>query len=260
MDSKESFDTIKRFSGKVENYVKYRPHYPEELIWAFQDKMDLQKYHVVADVGSGSGISAELFVNNGNTVYAVEPNYEMRGSAEQFYANADMSGQFVSVDGTAEKTGLPDDSIDFLIAGQALHWFNQDDFIVEIQRILKPTGWLGFFWNSRSLDAGFNMDYNHFLERFAIDFDKADEKAFRQTRMHDIFSNLVKIRLQNRQQFNQEGLIGRFLSSSYAPNEDSTEYEPMIQALKTLFETHERKGSVVFNYDVELYYGKFPRF
>ena len=97
MDSKESFDTIKRFSGKVVNYVKYRPHYPEELIWAFQDKMDLQKYHVVADVGSGSGISAELFVNNGNTVYAVEPNYEMRGSAEQFYATADMPGQFVEL-------------------------------------------------------------------------------------------------------------------------------------------------------------------
>ena len=71
--------------------------------------------------------------------------------------------------------------------------------------------------------------------------------------------NLVQVKLQNRQQFNEEGLIGRFLSSSYAPSADATEYEPMIQALKTLFETHQRKGSVIFNYDVELYYGKLPR-
>lgn len=259
MGSDEKFDTINRFSNRVDNFVKYRPRYPEELIWAFQDNMELQKFHVLADVGSGTGISAELFIKNGNTVYAIEPNYEMRGAAEQFYANSDLGGQFVSVDATAEKTGLPEDSVDFVIAGQALHWFDQDAFLVEIERILKPTGWLGFFWNSRSLSAGFNMSYNHFLEEFAIDFDKTDEKSFRKTRMHDVFANLVQVKLQNRQIFNFEGLKGRFLSTSYAPKLDSLQYEPMMKALKELFDTHQRKGEIIFNYDVELYYGKLPR-
>ncbi len=256
MGTEKPFDTVKRFSDRVENYVKYRPRYPQELLEIFQTKMGLMPDHVLADVGSGTGISAELFINNGNTVYAVEPNYEMRGAAEAFYSDKNFPGQFVSVSGSAENTGLPSDSVDYIIAGQALHWFDQDAFLVEIERILKPDGSLGFFWNSRSLSAGFNMDYNHFLERFSMDFDKTDEKKFRQTRMHVVFESLTQEKLTNRQIFDFEGLKGRFLSSSYAPQPGSNEYQPMLKALQTLFETHQRKGSVIFNYDVELYYGK----
>ncbi|MHA2277004.1 MAG: class I SAM-dependent methyltransferase, partial [Candidatus Kariarchaeaceae archaeon] len=239
--------------------VKYRPRYPEELLQVFKDKMGLTPNHVMADVGSGTGISAELFVKNGNTVYAVEPNYEMRGAAEIFYANSTYPGQFVSVDGTAEYTGLPTDSVDFVIAGQALHWFDQDLFLAEIGNILKPDGWLGFFWNSRSLSAGFNMDYNHFLERFSVDFEQTDEKRFRQTRMHKVFESLTVEKLTNRQIFDLNGLQGRYLSSSYAPKPDSPEYQPMLKALEALFNAHQKKGSVIFNYDVELYYGKLPK-
>lgn len=256
MSPEESFNTVKRFNGRVENYVKFRPHYPKELLEVFQKKMNLSQDHVLADIGSGTGISAELFIKNANTVYAVEPNFEMRGAAEAFYVDSDLPGQFVSVDGTAEKTGLPSDSVDYVIAGQALHWFDQKLFLKEIRRILKPEGWLGFFWNSRSLDAGFNMDYNHFLERFAIDFSNADEQEFRKTRMHEIFEKLTVEKLTNRQIFNLEGLMGRFLSSSYAPLPDSPDYQPMLKALDSLFFAHQKKGSIVFTYDVDLYYGK----
>ena len=67
-------DTVERFSNRVENYVKYRPHYPPAVLELFRNEMGLTPDSLIADIGSGTGISSELFLKNGNTVYGVEPN------------------------------------------------------------------------------------------------------------------------------------------------------------------------------------------
>src|SRR5213592_1247538 len=67
-----------RFSNRVENYLKYRPHYPGEIIEYLAGKSILKKDSDVADMGSGTGILTELFLKNGNKVYGIEPNSEMR--------------------------------------------------------------------------------------------------------------------------------------------------------------------------------------
>ena len=75
-------DTVERFSNRVENYIKYRPAYPSEVLDLFKNELGLTVDSVVADIGSGTGISAKLFLENGNTVYGVEPNDGMRAAAE----------------------------------------------------------------------------------------------------------------------------------------------------------------------------------
>ena len=77
-------DPTKRFSTRVENYVKYRPGYPREVIDLLSAECGLTPAAVVADVGSGTGILSELFLQHGNTVYGVEPNQQMRAAAERF--------------------------------------------------------------------------------------------------------------------------------------------------------------------------------
>src|SRR5687767_3870583 len=115
--------STQRFSDKVEDYVRYRPHYPAEIIPFLVKEAGLKKDWVVADIGSGTGISCEIFLANGNKVIGVEPNKEMREAAEKIF-----SGQkaFASVSAAAEATSLPDHSVDLVIAGQAFHWFDTE--------------------------------------------------------------------------------------------------------------------------------------
>ena len=141
-------DPKKRFSSRVENYIKYRPNYPSKIIDFFIDNKLLSKKSVVADIGSGTGILSELFLKNGNKVYGVEPNNEMRKAAEIFlqkYPN------FISIDGSAEETRLQEESVDLITAGQAFHWFNTKEAKKEFKRILKSDGSVTLIWNNRRL-------------------------------------------------------------------------------------------------------------
>ena len=70
------------FSDRVDDYIRFRPHYPQQIIEILGDKIGLTTSDTIADIGSGTGISTEIFLNNGNNVYAVEPNKEMREAAE----------------------------------------------------------------------------------------------------------------------------------------------------------------------------------
>src|SRR5579863_1519490 len=121
-----------RFSDRVEDYVKYRPHYPVVILSYLRDRYTFGPGWVVADIGSGTGISTELFLRFGNKVFAVEPNREMRSKAEELLAG---EAGFVSMDGTAEATGLADSSVDLIVAGEAFHWFDPIRTRAEFVRI-----------------------------------------------------------------------------------------------------------------------------
>ncbi|HEX8116661.1 MAG TPA: methyltransferase domain-containing protein, partial [Pyrinomonadaceae bacterium] len=71
-------DPTARFSTRVADYIKYRPGYPPAVLRLLERECGLGPDSVVADVGSGTGLLSELFLKNGNRVYGVEPNREMR--------------------------------------------------------------------------------------------------------------------------------------------------------------------------------------
>src|SRR5258708_34875832 len=141
-------NTVERFSNRVQNYVKSRPGYPPEVLDLFKNELGLTAGSVIADIGSGTGISSRMFLENDNIVYGVEPNDAMRAAADRYLAG--FHG-FRSIKGTAENTGLPDDSVDFVIAAHAFHWFNQREAHREFARILKSSGYLALIWNERQL-------------------------------------------------------------------------------------------------------------
>src|SRR5439155_2562540 len=113
-----SVDSKARFSSRVGDYVRYRPRYPRDVVSMLSSEVGLTRDWVVADVGAGTGISAELFLENGKVVWCVEPNREMRGAAEGLLSK--YAG-FRSVEGTAEETGLGSGSIDLIVCAQAFH-------------------------------------------------------------------------------------------------------------------------------------------
>ena len=129
-------DSKERFSNRVDAYIAARPRYPQGIIAHLKHEIGFEPNWTIADVGSGTGISTQLFLENGNTVYAIEPNTPMRQAAEKSLASF---AEFHSVNASAEATTLPDDSIDLVVAAQAFHWFDIDKSKVEFKRFLRPT-------------------------------------------------------------------------------------------------------------------------
>ena len=75
-----------RFSSRVENYVRYRPGYPQAVLDLLKSECGLTPDSVVADIASGTGIFSRLLLENGNQVFGVEPNSAMRSAGEEFLA------------------------------------------------------------------------------------------------------------------------------------------------------------------------------
>jgi len=248
-------DTVERFSNRVANYVKYRPGYPSVLLELFRDEMNLRADSIIADIGSGTGLSAKLFLANGNTVFGVEPNPSMRRAAEEFLAEFP---HFKSVDGTAENTALPDDSVDIVIAAQAFHWFDPQPTLAEIQRITRKGGHVALIWNERQLDTTpFLRDYEELLMKFANDYGAVRHDNVSENNLSAFFGKEFKRRtFENRQVFDFDGLKGRLLSSSYMPAADDPHFGPMSAALHTVFAKHAEDGKITVFYDTNVFYAE----
>ena len=249
-------NSTERFSSRVENYIRYRPTYPPAVLDVLREEIGLAPTWTIADVGSGTGISAELLLQNGNEVFAVEPNGPMRAAAERLLAGYP---KFHSVDGTAESTTLRDNSVDAVVAAQAFHWFDPQKFGSECRRILKPSGWAILLWNARRLDATpFLRDYEQLLQKFGTDYAQVRHENVDQSRL-DLFygpGKWHKRNVDNEQRFTLDGLRGRALSSSYVPADGDPAQAAMLMELDELFAKHEQNGHVVIEYDTEIYFGQ----
>lgn len=256
MVKQSAHNSLNRFSTRVANYVKYRPGYPNLLIDFFKQETILSDSSIVADIGSGTGLSAQLFVNNGNKIFGVEPNEEMRLAGENSFKN---NSNFISINGTAEQTTLSNQSVDLIIAGQAFHWFDKEKCKTEFKRILKPGGTVALIWNDRRTEGcEFLKYYEEFIYRFATDYAEVNHKNIDETVFNTFFGkgNYQLKTFDNYQYFDFEGLKGRILSSSYMPDETSERFPDMIKALLELFETFNQNGKVTIEYDTTVYYGK----
>lgn len=260
MSTSDSFHPTERFSSRVADYVRFRPRYPAALIDLMREVCGLDARHVVADVGSGTGFLAELFLANGNVVYGVEPNREMRLAGEAFLEGWPA---FHSVDGTAEATTLADGSVDLIVAGQAFHWFDPARTRAEFARILRPGGWVGLIWNSRHIDTTpFLRAYEALLRRYGTDYEAVVHRTISSGDVATLTAFFApnafakRVAGLNRQALDFEGIKGRLLSASYVPQAGEPGYEEMLADLRAAFDEHNEDGVICLDYDTELFYGR----
>jgi SAM-dependent methyltransferase len=244
-----------RFSSRVENYVRYRPSYPRAAIELLIARCGLAPAAVVADLGSGTGILSELLLARGAQVFAVEPNDGMRAAAE---ARLAAHPGFRSIKGTAEASTLASGSIKLLVAGQAFHWFDVLPARREALRILTAGGFGALLWNEHPPEgSAFLADYQALLLRHAAEFAQIAARRADAASMREFFGGTMELAtFANPQVYDFQGLQGRLLSSSYAPEPGHRQYEPMMQALRALFQRHERNGEIVFPYRTLVYFSQ----
>jgi ubiquinone/menaquinone biosynthesis C-methylase UbiE len=245
-------DNTKRFSDRVEDYIRYRPTYPKEIIDILEEEIQLDKSKIIADIGSGTGISSQLFLENDLTVIGVEPNKEMREAAEQIllrYVN------FKSVNGSAENTNLQDRSIDMIFCGQAFHWFDKEKGKIEFERILKNNGNIVLVWNSRNSRSSFMNEYEKTLKEQIPEYEFVNHRNITDEEISNFFlpKKMNKICLDNEQILDLNGLKGRLKSSSYCPKSGIL-YEELMSRIEKVFEKFKINNTIEFEYETQIFW------
>ena len=248
-------DATQRFSSRVGDYVRFRPSYPPQVVELLKDECGLKPDSVVVDIASGTGIFTRLLLENGNWVFGVEPNAEMRRAGEEFLAGYP---RFESVSGTAEATTLPNQSIDVATCAQAAHWFDLAKARKEFVRILKPGGWAVLLWNERRLNSTpFLREYEQLLLTYGNDYKEVRHERTTET-IHQFFAPMP-FKLQTfeiLQQCDYAALEGRLLSSSYVPQAGSPNSGSMLTELRRIFDKHQVNGFVTLEYNTLVYYAQ----
>jgi ubiquinone/menaquinone biosynthesis C-methylase UbiE len=235
-----------RFTNRVDDYVKYRPGYPDALVQFLQQRLCIDSQTIIADIGSGTGISAKLWLDLGAKVFAVEPNENMRRAAERDLA---LYPKFISINGSAEQTALEDKSVDAIVCAQAFHWFCNADTKVEFQRIIKPNGHIALIWNDRDEADALQAAYEKIIQKYSSDYNQIAHKNITDDIIRQFFNSKIEKHLFTyEQQFDFEGLLGRITSSSYMPTQSDPKFEPMKNEVEILFNQFKEADVVKYKY------------
>ncbi|HTV07394.1 MAG TPA: class I SAM-dependent methyltransferase [Acidobacteriaceae bacterium] len=247
--------STERFSTRVEAYREHRPRYPKEVVELLRRECGLTAEWVVADVAAGTGLLAEIFLDNGNRVIAVEPNGPMRAACAELEA---QYPRLECVDGTAEATGLADGVADLVTVGQAMHWFDLEKTRAEFMRVLKPGGWCAVVYNHRRMGGdGFHDGYERLLVEYGGDYRAVQSKHMTEDKLEGFFApgEMRSVVLPNHQELTLEGLQGRVLSSSYMPQTGDGKYPAMMDAIGDLFARYVKDGVVRMEYETAVGFG-----
>lgn len=235
-----------RFTDRAADYAKYRPGYPDELLRFLIDRTAISPASVIADVGSGTGISSAFLLASGASVIGIEPNESMRAHAT---ASIGRNDRFRSQPGRAEQTGLPDQSVDLVAAFQAFHWFDAEAARIEWYRILRPPRRVAIVRNEHLIDRdALHRDLEKLLQEFALD----NTQCLRRNEQHTLafFDGLASVhRFPHAQTLDSEQLRGRIRSNSYLPGEGHPQYEAMLTRLDAIFARHQQAGTVKIIYE-----------
>ena len=248
-------DNTQRFSTRVEDYQRYRPGYPDDLITTLTEQCHLHPGDAVADIGAGTGIFTAKLIAARLSVYGVEPNDAMREMAEQ---QLGVHANFNSRAGTAETTGLDYHSVKLITVAQAFHWFDPDQSKTEFKRILSPGGYLALIWNRRRITQPLQQAYEALLRQNAPDYGRVNHMDIRDEAINQFFGHnqVGKFCFKYCQSLDFEGLLGRLKSSSYCPAESSPAFGQLGQKLRGLFDEYANQGRVSFDYDTQLFLGQ----
>ena len=232
-------DATQRFTGKVEAYERYRERYPAENVLAqLREWCGLRADWVVADVGAGTGMLAEVFLENGNRVIAIEPNEEMRVACERLRER--WQGLEV-VDATAEATGLVDASVEMVAAGRAFHWFDTQRALAEFRRVLKPGGWVALVSAGRAyVETEQALDFERVLVEFGTDHSYARSTYRVHDKLEELFVDLHKAEIPGEQRMDWETLRGFAQSVSVVPQRGTPGFEMFEVELRKHFEKFAR--------------------
>jgi SAM-dependent methyltransferase len=245
-----------RFSGRVQAYLAYRPRFPRGIVPFLREHGALPEDAVVADVGAGTGMLAEIFLEAGHRVLAVEPNGEM---LEACRVLATHEPALEVVEGSAEATALPDASVELIAVGRAMHWFDWPSAHREFARILRPAGWVLNASNGHSDSGGpIPNRLSEILRKSRTDSAEADTTRDFEKRLRGFLdtSSWQRKTLHHSMTVDFATLLGYAESLSAIPRPGERGYEGMVAELRAVFEEYQQDGMLVTPFACDLHLGR----
>jgi SAM-dependent methyltransferase len=234
-----------RFTGRVAEYAQYRERYePEVVLPLLREWCGLKPEWCVADIGAGTGMAGDLFRANGNRVIAVEPNAEMRAACRSLHVG---DAKFNVVEGSAEATGLSDASVEMIVVGRALHWFDVEAAFREFRRVLKPHGWVAILACGRAEDGREeNVAFRQFLQARAGRDQFLEPLLGVYRRLDELFAGrrVLHAEAHGEMHLGWDALRGLTMSLSHAPLPDSEAYPAFEAELRDFFDRYQQNGEV----------------
>ncbi len=244
-----------RFTGKADLYAAGRPSYADAFLKDLVDKYGFSNTTAVADVGSGTGKFTKQLLKTGCTVYAVEPNADMRRIAEK-----DLSGfpGFYSVTGDASSTGLGDHSVDAITVAQAFHWFPPEEFRQECIRIGRGPCRVFLIWNERDHESAVTQALFRLYSTYGRDFHGFNLGLERDDiRIRSFFRDAyMEVEYENPLHYNREGFQTRCLSSSHSPLTEDENYPAYIAEVNRIFDCFAVNGRLEVPNKTRVYTGE----
>src|SRR5215211_8609673 len=198
------------FGAAAGVYEESRPGYPDDAIDWLVEHLSLRPGTTVVDLAAGTGKLTRLLTATGARVIAIEPVDEMRAALERTIPEADARP------GTAEETGLPDSSADAVTVAQAFHWFDGPAALAEIDRILRPGGWLALIWNVRDLEHPTQRAVEDLFAPYRGDTPSHRSGRWRESLdASELFEGAEVNRFPNVQTLDANALVRRVTSTSF---------------------------------------------
>jgi SAM-dependent methyltransferase len=245
-----------RFSGRVQAYAAYRPRFPQGILAFLRQHNALPENALVADIGAGTGMLAELFLDAGHRVIAVEPNDEMLAGCRELTVRCPA---LEVVKGSAESTTLPDASVDLIAVGRAMHWFDWPQAHREFQRILRPHGWMLVATNGhRGSGSPVSEQLADIFHRSRTDRVEADSRRDFNERLTAFFdvASWHRTILRHVMKMDFSTLLGYAESLSAIPRPGEQGYEEMVTESREVFDLHQREGLLETPLGCELFLGR----
>lgn len=246
------------FVGKARLYAKYRPSYSSRYKEYLTNSVGFSLESSVADIGAGTGIHTKVLADISDRIYCVEPDSSMLQICNEIFKNY---GHIVTLLGTAECTGLSEESVEYITVAQAFHLFNYSKCLAEFQRILKKNGKLILVWNSKEHDNELFYDVENVVKEFCPRYKRnIHARYFSQDTYRFCFdsSTYIFTRLQHdsTEFLCKDVFVQRTLSASYAITRREALYHAFIEELENVFNKHSEKGTVKVPQSTVIYHGK----
>ena len=248
-------DSKKFYSGKQDDYSKYRPTYPIELFDFLSKEYNIKNKELV-ELGAGTGIFSKIVSSYCQKLYYVEPNADMINKGKDFCKDC-SNIEFINK--SAESTELPEKSVDMILAVQSFHWFDKTNVKKEVNRILKPNGDFAIIWNDWEADNNtFGKEYFSYISTWN---NKLTGKKYQHKNVDDrknFFQNgkYKTYTFSHSKNYTLNMVIGLSKSLSYAPKEGDEYYNEFIEGIIDIFNKYKKDDIVRFDFNTEMYIGK----
>jgi SAM-dependent methyltransferase len=194
------------FDAVADVYERTRPTYAPDALAFIAERLPLER---VLDLGAGTGKLTRQLVALGADVVAVEPGDAMRAVLERVVPEA------TPLAGSAERIPLPDGSVDAVAVGQAFHWFETDEAIAEMHRVLRPGGGFALLWNQWDDDDPLLHELNAMIERLRPEGTHDSRTAWEAAlKASPLFVSLEERTFPHEERLGAETIAGRVASVS----------------------------------------------